>query len=135
MKSTAPILSALCTLAAGVALESRRVSYDGYKVVRLAVGSDASKVNEIVDRLQLTTWKGKPRAGAFADIVVPPSQIGAFDAATAGMEAQVMHNDLGLSIADESNFATYAGKVFNFPHTFVPCFSKLTRRAFCLVCH
>lgn len=88
---------------------SEKKSYDGYKVVRLTVGEHVAKVQNIVDRLGLTTWKGKPRANADADIVVPPSLIGAFEAEIAGMKAVTMHDDLGASIADEASFSVYAG--------------------------
>lgn len=94
---------------------SQRVSYDGYKVFRLPVGTDASKVAGIVDRLGLSTWKGAPRAGSFADVVVPPAQVDAFRGEIAGMEAVVtMHEDLGASIAEEASFQAYAGKYSRF---------------------
>ncbi|KAK3309410.1 carboxypeptidase A2 [Chaetomium strumarium] len=101
--------SGLLAVASAAAVESsQRKSYDGYKVFRLKVGEDVAKVNNIIDTLGLTTWKGKPRVGAAADIVVPPSQVDAFEAEIKGMEAVTMHEDLGASIADESNFSVYA---------------------------
>ena len=102
---------ALAAVASAAAVEPRAVSYDGFKVVRIPVGTDASKVTEIVNKLQLKTWKGAPKAGAFADIMVPPSQIEAFNTEIAGMEAVTMHEDLGASIAEESNYAAYAGEL------------------------
>ncbi|KAK0631077.1 zinc carboxypeptidase [Bombardia bombarda] len=82
-------------------------SYDGYKVFRVEVGTDASKVSGIVEKLGLSTWKGAPRAGTFSDIVVPPQSLAAFTKATVGMNSAVMHDDLGASIAEESAFQTY----------------------------
>ncbi|AEO56600.1 carboxypeptidase [Thermothelomyces thermophilus ATCC 42464] len=110
MKLNLLVSSALLALASAAAVQSpqQRKSYDGYKVVRLTVGKDAAKVNSIIDRLGLSTWKGKVRAGAVADIVIPPSQVDAFAAETAGMEAITMHEDLGASIAAESTFQAYA---------------------------
>jgi hypothetical protein len=107
-------LSVLSVFTAAVSAASlnqqvTKISYDGYKVIRLAVGEEVDKVNGIVSNLGLKTWKGAPRAGAYADIVVPPSQFKAFSAATSGMEAITMHQDLGASIAEESSFHTYAG--------------------------
>jgi len=112
MKSLILLTSAL-GLASSAAVrseaQSAKVSYDGYKVVRLPVGTDASKVTEIVQKLGLSTWKGKPRAGAFSDIVVPPSQVDAFHSEIDGMDFVTMHEDLGASIAEESKFNTFAG--------------------------
>jgi hypothetical protein len=103
------IFSSLFALCAAVAVQQRRVSYDGHKVFRVSVGQEVAKVNGIVSKLGLTTWKGAPRAGAFADVVVPPAQIDAFTAEIAGMDTTTMHEDLGASIAKESIFHTYAG--------------------------
>ncbi|KAL2195240.1 carboxypeptidase [Corynascus similis CBS 632.67] len=109
MKYNFLVSSAVLALASAAAAQApQRRSYDGYKVVRLTVGQDVAKVNGIIDRLGLTTWKGKPRAGAAADIVIPPSQADAFVAETTGMEAVTMHEDLGASIAQESTFHIYA---------------------------
>ncbi|KAL2152219.1 hypothetical protein VTH82DRAFT_5403 [Thermothelomyces myriococcoides] len=100
--------STLLALASAVAVRSPQwKSYDGYKVVRLTVGEDVAKVSDIISRLGLETWKGKVRAGAVADVVIPPSKISAFVNETAGMEAVTMHEDLGASIAAESTFHTY----------------------------
>lgn len=102
--------STLLALASAVAVRSPQwKSYDGYKVVRLTVGEDVAKVSDIISRLGLETWKGKVRAGAVADVVIPPSKISAFVNETAGMEAVTMHEDLGASIAAESTFHTYVG--------------------------
>lgn len=102
--------SGLLGLSSAVAVQSQgRKSYDGYKVFRLSVGQDVAKVNNVIGKLGLTTWKGTPRAGAAADIVVPPSEVAAFEAEISGMEAVTMHEDLGASIAEESTFSTYAG--------------------------
>ncbi|KAH6845741.1 carboxypeptidase [Chaetomium sp. MPI-CAGE-AT-0009] len=109
MRYSLLVSSGLVALASAASVpSSERKSYDGYKVVRLAVGEDVAKVQNMVDRLGLATWKGKPRANADADIVVPPSALGAFEAEIAGMKAVTMHKDLGASIADEESFSTYA---------------------------
>ncbi|TLD04478.1 uncharacterized protein PgNI_11925 [Pyricularia grisea] len=100
------LFSALPVNSAAVAPQS--VSYDGYKVFRVAVGDNVDKVNGIVDRLALQTWKGAPRANAMADIVVPPSQLDSFQKEIDGMQAITMHSNLGESIANESSFQAYA---------------------------
>ncbi|KAK3934265.1 zinc carboxypeptidase [Diplogelasinospora grovesii] len=107
------IFSSLFALCAAVAVQQRRVSYDGHKVFRVSVGQEVAKVNGIVSKLGLTTWKGAPRAGAFADIVVPPAQVSAFTAEITGMDTITMHEDLGASIAEESTFYTYAAGSVN----------------------
>ncbi|GAB1317997.1 hypothetical protein MFIFM68171_08207 [Madurella fahalii] len=101
--------SVLLGLSSAAAVQSQeRKSYGGYKVFRLSVEQDVAKVNNIIGKLGLTTWKGAPRAGAAADIVVPPSEVAAFEAEISGMNAITMHEDLGASIAEESTFSTYA---------------------------
>lgn len=111
MKSFAALFAIVATAsAASVAAPSaKRVSYDGTKVFRLSVGDEVDRVNGVVNKLQLTTWKGAPRAGAFADIVVPSGEVDAFKAEIAGMNVTTMHEDLGAAIADESSFSLYAG--------------------------
>ncbi|KAK1770165.1 zinc carboxypeptidase [Phialemonium atrogriseum] len=103
-----PAISLFLAFSSAAVVQPRRVSYDGYKVLRLAVGEEAEKLNGIVSRLNLPTWKGAPRAGAFADIVVPPAQFEEFSKVVVGMDAIVMHEDLGASIAAESAFNFYA---------------------------
>lgn len=111
MMKLALIISSCVALSTAVSVQPRpqKVSYDGYKVFRVSVGDQVAKVNEIVSTLGLTTWKGAPRAGAFADIVVPPSKVAAFTGRVLGMEAHTMHEDLGASISEESAFQAYAG--------------------------
>ncbi|KAM7200875.1 zinc carboxypeptidase [Naviculisporaceae sp. PSN 640] len=108
-------LSLLLTLgSAAVSRPKPQVkSYKGYKVFRVAVGTDASKVSGIVNKLGLTTWKGAPRAGTFADIVVPPTEVATFETEVSGMDVITMHEDLGASIDEESTFQTYAAGAVN----------------------
>ncbi|GJD03047.1 Zinc carboxypeptidase [Colletotrichum higginsianum IMI 349063] len=110
MKSLA-ILSAIAATASAASVaagSAKRVSYDGTKVFRVSVGDEVDRINSVVDKLQLSTWKGAPRAGALADIVVPPTEVAAFEAEIAGMNVTTMHEDLGAAIADESSFSLYA---------------------------
>lgn len=104
MKSLSLLLSALSLAVASPYGQPtpRAVSYDGYQVFRVPVGLDASKVTEIVEKLELDTWKAPNKAGAFADIVVSPDKLQAFNEEVAGIEGiEVMHEDLGASIAAE----------------------------------
>jgi hypothetical protein len=110
MKYRMLVSSLFATLASAAIVPKApmKVSYDGYKVVRLAVGhDDVEAVNELITGLDLTTWKGAPRAGAFADIVVAPEKIAQFDQKAAGFNTTIMHEDLGASIAEESKFPIY----------------------------
>ena len=106
-----PLILSICVSLASAAAVAKpeSVSYDGYKVFRVAVGDEVAKVNDVVSGLGLATWKGAPRAGAFADIVVPPTKIESFAEKVAGLDTVTMHEDLGASIAEESSFHTYAG--------------------------
>ena len=103
MKHLTLLLSTLSlAIASPYIHQPRQVSYDGYQVFRVPVGLDASKVTEIVEKLQLDTWKAPNKAGAFADVVVSPDKLQAFNEEVAGIEGiEVMHEDLGASIAAE----------------------------------
>jgi hypothetical protein len=97
---------------ASAATVTKKVSYDDWKVYRMNVASNGAKVNDVVSKLDLQLWKGKPDSSEVVDVMVPPSQIKDFEASTSDVETRVMHDNLGLSIADEDTFSAYAG---NFP--------------------
>ena len=99
-------------LASAAAVESK-VDYSGWKVFRVNVGEHAAKLGSIVDSLQLETWKGKVSTSKVVDLVVPPTQIQEFEAAAKDINTEVMHEDLGASIADEEVFEVYAGNAGN----------------------
>lgn len=86
-----------------------KVSYDNDKVIRLGVGDNVSKVNDLLRELSLSTWNGAPKADGNVDVVVPESQLKAFKDLTASMETQVMHENLGASIAKETAYDKYIG--------------------------
>ena len=86
----------------------KKVSYDGWKTYRVKVGADRAKVKDVVSSLQLGTWKGSVDSSEIVDVVVPPAQLQQFEAAAQSLNAQVMHDDLGASIAEESSFSVYA---------------------------
>ncbi|KAH7064228.1 hypothetical protein BKA63DRAFT_169009 [Paraphoma chrysanthemicola] len=96
---------------ASAASVSKKVSYDDWKVYRVNVGSNAAKLNDIVSKLQLEVWKGNPSTSSVVDVMVAPSKIKDFQTATEGIETKVMHDNLGLSIADEDSFSIYAAGV------------------------
>ncbi|KFA72564.1 hypothetical protein S40288_06867 [Stachybotrys chartarum IBT 40288] len=84
------------------AASASAVSYDGYKVYRVPVGESADDINALVSRLGLDTWENSGLPGSFADVVVAPDQIEIWEQESAGLGAEVMHEDLGASIAEES---------------------------------
>ena len=94
---------------ASAASVTKKVSYDDWKVYRINIGSNAAKVSDVVSKFDLQLWKGKPSSSSVVDVMVPPSQIQDFEASTEDIETKVMHDNLGLSIADEDTFSVYAG--------------------------
>lgn len=98
-------LSALFLLAVGVIAE-KKVSYDGAKAIRIEVGEDVTSVMNIISQLKLETWKGVvngvPVAGGHVDLVVPASKVAKFNKLAEKIKTEVMHEDLGASIAEES---------------------------------
>jgi carboxypeptidase A4 len=95
----------IATAAAG----ATKVSYDNWKVYRINVGPNAARIGDVMSKLQLELWKGEPASTDVVDVMVPPSAVDDFEASTAEIETNVMHRNLGLSIADENNFNVYAG--------------------------
>lgn len=113
MKSAA-FVSLLAT--ASAAITPKPVNYDGYKVFRVPAVNEAAAdtLRSIISNLGLSPWKMPMAAGAFSDIVVPPSQLKAFEPLVAAFNPEVMHEDLGKSIAAEGTYAPYAGKLTHF---------------------
>lgn len=107
---------ATAAAAAGTAIEDK-VDYDGYQVFRLkADNNNIEKINDIVSSLDLQTWKKSAKLGT-ADVVVPPEQVDSFLRITEDFQREVMHSNLGQSIAEEGHTDTYsteAGKLWLF---------------------
>jgi carboxypeptidase A4 len=103
------LVASLATLGlVSAAAVQSKVDYTGWKVFRVNVGEDSAKLGAVVDSLQLQTWKGKVATSKVVDLVVPPAQVEKFKASTGSMNIEVMHEDLGASIAAEEVFETYA---------------------------
>ncbi|KAK2741473.1 hypothetical protein FQN57_005606 [Myotisia sp. PD_48] len=108
MKLSTLLVSSLLSGGALATAVNKAVSYDGYKVVRVAMGEDNfQEVQKIIKSMDLETWKNPKKPGSHADIVVPPSQISKFDQLVGGMDTLVMHKDLGASIAGEAVVSAY----------------------------
>ncbi|TVY81002.1 Metallocarboxypeptidase A-like protein [Lachnellula suecica] len=92
-----------------------KVSYDGAKAMRIPTGEDVTPLLDIINKLSLPTWKGiangVPVANSHVDLVVPAEQVDEFNKLMGSMPVEVMHEDLGASIADEGTMAAYAGEL------------------------
>ncbi|KAI5859294.1 hypothetical protein GGS23DRAFT_328572 [Durotheca rogersii] len=94
------LASLLAPLAAIVAASAGTgsVSYDGYKVLRVNTLGNPRAVKQKLSELALEQWDQNPYRSI--DVVVRPDQIAAFEAL--GLDYEVMHENLGDSIAAES---------------------------------
>ncbi|KAL8852109.1 MAG: hypothetical protein Q9221_003039 [Calogaya cf. arnoldii] len=106
MKSLLLLSTFLFTLVSSL-IVPRKVSYDGYKVVRLSTGSSLPKVKTLIKDLSLSTWNGGPKENAEVDIVIPADKVAEFESSTADLAKTVMHKNLGAAIAEESDSANY----------------------------
>ena len=88
---------------------TKKVDYADWKVYRVNVGANADKVSKMMSKMQLEPWKGKPTTSDVVDVMVSPSQLTEFEAATQDIETNVMHENLGASIEEENQFSAYAG--------------------------
>lgn len=86
------------------------VSYDGHKVFRVPIVDDGTHIQSLIDHLNLNVWQPPSKKGAFADIQVAPGQLAAFENAMKGRSFEIMHEDLGDSIAREGTIQAYAGE-------------------------
>ncbi|KAF2114115.1 hypothetical protein BDV96DRAFT_109773 [Lophiotrema nucula] len=103
----------LSTIVASLGLASaasvaKTVNYSGWKVYRINVGDATAKVSDVVSSLALATWKGKVATSKVVDVMVPPSQIEQFEQLSEDLDTELMHDDLGASIAIETDFHVYA---------------------------
>lgn len=99
----------VCGLVSAVVVP-RKANYDGYKVVRLEVGDNLSQVKNVIQKLSLSTWNGSPKAHSEVDVVVPADQVANFDSSTADLNSSIMHQNLGASIAKETDYPLYASQ-------------------------
>lgn len=110
------------TLAVSAAKGVLAVNYDGAKAIRIPVGDDVIPLMEIIDQLQLPTWKGMtaegvPKANSNVDLVVPADKVEEFETLIDGIDIEIMHEDLGASIAEESPVVSdLAGKQLEFTY-------------------
>ncbi|KAI6087260.1 hypothetical protein F4821DRAFT_116651 [Hypoxylon rubiginosum] len=95
-------------LTAALQLDRRgKVVYDGYKIFRVASGSDVAAFEaqlESLEAIDLTHNHGHVDEEHF-DVAVPPESLPAFDALN--LTSQVLSDDLGADIALEGDLAEY----------------------------
>lgn len=110
MKYSTVFLSLLA--GASAAATEPVINYDGYKVFRVPVATEefGATLDKLSSSLGLSVWKNAYGPGDHADIAVPPSVLSAFQRKAAGLtNLEVMHENLGQSIAEESTFQAYDG--------------------------
>jgi|SRR5690242_14615159 len=110
MKFLGVTLASLGLVSAASVSNKQKISYDDWKVFRVNGPSNNAKFQEVVNKLQLDVWKGKPSSGDVVDVSVAPEQLSAFETATKEIETKLMHDNLGASIANETTFSVYAGE-------------------------
>lgn len=74
------------------------ISYDGYKVFRIATGDNLADVQERIASFSAEPWNRD--ISQHLDIALAPDQLEEFEAL--GLNVTVMHEDLGADIAAES---------------------------------
>jgi hypothetical protein len=93
-------LTLFTSLVAGAAQEEP-VSYDGYKVFRVETHGNPSSVEAQLAGITYEQWNDESHT--HLDILVGPEGVPTFEAL--GLDFSVMHEDLGASIAAESQVA------------------------------
>lgn len=82
------------------------MSYNGFQAIRVPTENNVARVAGIIKRLELGTWQ---QTSPVADIVVPPEKPATFQGSKIrwrALEIEIMHEDLGVSIAQETQ-STY----------------------------
>ncbi|KAI9049264.1 hypothetical protein LZ554_007111 [Drepanopeziza brunnea f. sp. 'monogermtubi'] len=109
------LFSSFALLGFAIVAESAKVSYDGAKAIRIPVGEDVTPLMEVIQQLDLPVWKGArhgvPRANSNVDLVVPAEKVREFEELTATMNTEIMHEDLGASIAAEGTAPAVSNSV------------------------
>ena len=76
-------------LASAATVNTKKVNYDDWKVYRVNVGSKAAKIDDVMSKLSLDLWKGKPTSSDVIDVMVPPTAVKDFEASTKDIEGKV----------------------------------------------
>ena len=104
MKFTLTIVASILSLTSAAVLGPRAdevVSYDGYKVFRIATGDSLSIVQDKLADFDLHLWNID--LSKHIDVAISPEQLERFEALE--LDTSIMHEDLGADIAAEFNAA------------------------------
>ncbi|KAF3208768.1 hypothetical protein TWF192_002934 [Orbilia oligospora] len=100
------ILAFTGAVAASPVASVKKVNHSGTRVVRLQTHTeeDIAVIKSLVDNLYLDTWTHGYNVNSHVDVAIPPSAQSEFDRISkkAGLNVEVMHEDLGASIEAES---------------------------------
>ncbi|KAF3923061.1 hypothetical protein ABW20_dc0105246 [Dactylellina cionopaga] len=95
--------------ASPVSSDTQKVSHKGTKVVRLETHSekDVAFVKALVENLHLDTWTHGYNVNSHVDVAIPVGAQLEFNRLSkkAGLKTQIMHEDLGASIEEESQIS------------------------------
>ena len=91
----------LGSLAASVV--SAKASYDGYRAYRIVTYENVEAIQEQIK--SFTTVPINSELSKSVDIAVAPQDVEAFEALD--LDVEVIHEDLGMDIAEESEFTTF----------------------------
>lgn len=104
----APLLLSLAS-AAALAPREEKITYDGFRVYRIATGDNLASVKDQLSGFSLQSWNLD--VSKHMDFALSPDQIEKFEAL--GLDATVMHQDLGADIAAEYDAKAPSGKFEN----------------------
>lgn len=117
MKYLTAAFAAIAVVSAAVIdVPEPKFNYGGYKVLRMDIKDDeeAHRLTDMVDNLGLSWWKMPGEGGDYATVEIPPDKVPTFEAGAAAASFQnieVVHEDLGYAIFQESNVTdTYERK-------------------------
>lgn len=85
--------------------EEEKITYDGFKVFRVATHHDPAEVKNKVASLQAISLNMDDEE--HLDLAVAPTDVQAFE--ELGLETAVMHEDLGADIRAQMEYAEYPG--------------------------
>ena len=112
----------LASLAAANNLDvaDSKVSYDGYKLFRVATHNEPEKVKAgVVDVKSAVAMNVD--VNKFLDIAVAREDVEQFKATVAGLDVTVINEDIGKDIQLEMDMAAYSGKIYFILNLYFRC--------------
>lgn len=101
---------ALALPAFAIPVHDHTMGYDGIKVLRIPTGNSTSRLDSLIDSLDLSVWTHSTRPNSHIDVQVPKDVYKTFTSSVSEILKQegvtypveVMHEDLGASIREEA---------------------------------